>query len=69
MLEYRSNLRRCGYTMRFISTRTKFDQERGFYHQIYLARGSDHAANTYGDPSVARPDLIAARDGRIRRGH
>ncbi len=65
----RSTLRRCGYTMRFISTCTKFNPEHGYYHQIYLARGRDHAGNTYGDPSVARPDLIAAREGRIRRGH
>ena len=39
-----SNVRRCGYTMRFISTRVKFDQEKhGQYHHIYLARGRDHA--------------------------
>jgi len=65
----RSTLRRCGYTMRFISTHTKFNQEHAYYHQIYLARGRDRAGNTYGDPSVARPDLIAAREGRVRRGH
>ena len=65
----RSNDRRCGYIMRFISTRTRFNHERGYYHQIYLARGHDHAGNRYGDPTVARPDLMEARKGRIRKGH
>ena len=57
--------RRCGYTMRYISTRTRLldrDAHRGF--QIYLARGRDHAGNRYGDP--ARPNqawLDAHADG------
>lgn len=48
--------RRCGYTMRFISTRARFHPElnaEGRF-QIYLARGQDHAGNTYADP--ARPN-------------
>ncbi len=65
----RDTRRRCGYTMRFISTRTQFNSERGFYHQIYLARGRDHAGNVYCDPAAPRADLIEARNGRIRRGH
>lgn len=65
----RSPRRRCGYTMRFISTRTRFDAEAGHYHQIYLASGRDWAGNRYGDPAVPRPDLVAARQGRMRKGH
>ena len=35
-----SNLRRCGYTMRFMSSGVKFDSEKfGNYHNIYLVRG------------------------------
>jgi len=42
--------RRCGYTMRYISTRTRFNYEKITWHQIYLARGRDHAGNFYADP-------------------
>lgn len=58
----RSALRRCGYTMRFISTRVRFDDEKfGHFHQIYLARGRDHAGNRYADPTRAHEDLAANR--------
>jgi len=44
--------RRCGYTMRYMSTRVKFHEDsRRMRHQIYLARGRDHAGNRYGDPT------------------
>src|SRR4051794_8895747 len=47
-----SDIRRCGYTMRYMSTRVKMNEEytRPF-HQIYLARGRDHAGNQYADPT------------------
>ena len=57
-----STLRRCGFTMRYISTRVRFnDAGVGHKHQIFLARGRDHAGNVYADPSVAHPELIEAR--------
>jgi len=65
----RSQRRRCGYTMRFMSTEVKYNTEAGFYHQIYLARGKDIAGNVYGDPDKPRQDLIEARLARVRRGH
>jgi chlorinating enzyme len=47
-----SGMRRCGYTMRYMSTRVKFFEDaRRMKHQIYLARGRDHAGNQYGDPT------------------
>ncbi|MDX2024429.1 MAG: phytanoyl-CoA dioxygenase family protein [Deltaproteobacteria bacterium] len=61
--------RRFGYTMRYMSTAVKYNSDVGTYHQIYLARGRDLAGNTYGDPMKPRPDLVAARAGRIRKGH
>lgn len=64
-----STRRRFGYTMRYMSTAVKFNSDVGAYHQIYLARGRDVAGNMYGDPSKPRPDLVAARVGRIRKGH
>lgn len=65
-----SDKRRCGYTMRFMSTRTKFDSERqGQWHHIYLARGRDHAGNVYGDPTQSYPEKIARRVQDNKKGH
>jgi len=59
-----SNKRRCGYTMRYISTKTKFNQEKvGHYHGLYLLRGKDHAGNQYLDPSKRYPELVDNRKG------
>ncbi len=63
-----STARRCGYTMRYVSTATRFNQERdGHRHQFYLARGKDRAGNRYGDPTKNYPDLVKNRGNR--RGH
>lgn len=54
----RSKIRRCGYTMRYMSTRSKFNVEKyGNSHLIYLARGKDHAGNRYADPGRVYPDF------------
>jgi len=64
-----SELRRCGYTMRYISARTRFNREKHNYHQIYLARGRDRAGNVYGDPTQANHGLLADRMKRGKGGH
>jgi hypothetical protein len=65
-----SDIRRCGYTMRYISTRTKFQAaSRGWNFNIYLARGRDHAGNTYADPATIYTDLAKERAGRKTNGH
>jgi hypothetical protein len=57
-----SNIRRCGYTMRYISTAVKFDEEKhGIRHHIYLARGRDLAGNQYGDPSKTYQEKVEYR--------
>ena len=63
--------RRCGYTMRYITTRARFHPERshGGLHQLYLARGIDHAGNAYGDPSRPNQAWIDAHGFFIPRGH
>ncbi|MEV1006755.1 phytanoyl-CoA dioxygenase family protein [Streptomyces sp. NPDC049881] len=54
--------RRCGFTMRYISTDVRFNHEEvGDRHQIYLARGTDRAGNVYADPSRPSPELVANR--------
>jgi len=60
----RSNLRRCGYTMRFIPASVRFSPDGSRYpHQIYLARGQGHPDNVYADPTRNYPDLFEARMG------
>jgi chlorinating enzyme len=44
-------MRRCGYTMRYMPTTVKFTPSDDMDFAVYLARGKDHAGNTYGDPS------------------
>jgi hypothetical protein len=55
-----SNLRRCGWTIRFTSTAVKFGDFKGA-HQVYLARGRDLGGNTYASPGRRYPEVMAAR--------
>jgi hypothetical protein len=55
-----SNLRRCGWTLRFTSSAVKFNDFKGM-HQVYLARGRDRAGNTYADPTRAYPEVMKSR--------
>ena len=65
-----SDLRRCGYTMRYVSARTKFNQEKcGAWHHFYLARGEDHAGNVYGDPGKSYDHLARYREVSGKHGH
>ncbi|MDX2185506.1 MAG: phytanoyl-CoA dioxygenase family protein [Opitutaceae bacterium] len=62
-----SNIRRCGWTLRFCSTRSRFNQERfAGAHQVYLAKGRDLAGNVYADPTRAYPEVLAKR-GELSR--
>jgi hypothetical protein len=57
-----SNIRRCGLTIRFASTATKFNYEKfAGVHQVYLACGKDLGGNTYADPTRSYPELVARR--------
>ncbi|MEM8872637.1 MAG: phytanoyl-CoA dioxygenase family protein [Planctomycetota bacterium] len=59
-----SNMRRCGYTMRFIPASVLYEAKNHKWpHQIYLARGSGHPDNQYADPTRDYPDLFAQRFG------
>lgn len=66
----RSDRRRCGYTMRYVSTRCRWNPAANPTHQLYLARGRDHAGNVYGDPSKPAHAIAAARArANIKAGH
>jgi hypothetical protein len=65
-----SNIRRCGYTMRYISTRVKFNSEAWKEaHHIYLARGKDIAGNSYADPAKEYPEKARYREIHKKGGH
>ena len=50
-----STRRRCGYTMRYMSTAVKVlgEDKPDFRPYVYLARGKDVAGNRYADPTKA----------------
>lgn len=67
-----SQIRRCGWTLRFCSTRVKFDQERfNGMHQVYLAQGKDLGDNIYATPDRPYPEVMAKRgaSSRYRNAH
>jgi hypothetical protein len=67
-----SDIRRCGYTMRFTSTKVKFNQEKfAGAHQVYLAKGRDLGGNVYADPTRAYPEVLAKRgaSGKYKHSH
>jgi hypothetical protein len=65
-----SSIRRCGYTMRYMSAGVKLNSDMvGKFHNIYLARGRDRAGNTYGDPKKAYPELARFRAKHGKNGH
>jgi hypothetical protein len=67
-----SNIRRCGWTMRFCSTRVKFNQERfAGGHHVYLAKGRDLGGNSYADPTRSYPEVMRRRgeSSRYKNSH
>ena len=50
-------MRRCGFQMRYMPTTVKAKNHQG--HQMYLARGRDHAGNEYGDPTKVNEAHLA----------
>jgi hypothetical protein len=67
-----SSLRRCGWTLRFTSSKVKFNEERfAGGHLVYLAQGKDLGGNRYAEPTRAYPEVMAARgaSGRYRNSH
>jgi hypothetical protein len=64
-----SSIRRCGYTMRYMSTRVKLVEEKNPGHQIYLARGRDLAGNRYADPTRSYDELAQFREEKGIKVH
>ncbi|HEY1789170.1 MAG TPA: phytanoyl-CoA dioxygenase family protein [Verrucomicrobiae bacterium] len=64
-----SQLRRCGYTMRFMSTRMRLSDDAGEFHRIYLARGRDLANQSYADPGRVYDEVLRYRAAHGKNGH
>lgn len=67
-----SQIRRCGYTMRFTSSAVKFNEEMfAGAHQVYLARGRDLGGNRYADPTKSYPEVMTKRgnSGKYKNSH
>ena len=64
-----STLRRCGYTMRFMSSATLLSEKVREFHHIYLARGRDLANQPYADPTRSYEELLEARAAHGKNGH
>lgn len=64
-----SNIRRCGYTMRYISSATVLNENKRDFHQIYLARGRDLSGQPYADPQENAQWLIDKRAQAGKKGH
>ena len=64
-----SSLRRCGYTMRYISSGTKLNEKDFPWHQLYLASGQAHGVNQFADPNKAYHDLARYRSKHGKRVH
>ncbi len=64
-----SDIRRCGYTMRFMSSACRLSDKQREVHQIYLARGRDLAGQEYADPKKTAQHLIDLRAKTGRKGH
>lgn len=63
-------MRRCGYTMRYISARVKYTGHKDTDpFQIYLARGRDQAGNHYGDPAKPNHAWLEAHKDGFPAGH
>lgn len=62
-----SQIRRCGWTLRFASRACKFNNEKfAGAHQVYLAKGRDIGGNIYADPTKKYPEVMTARGASSR---
>jgi ectoine hydroxylase-related dioxygenase (phytanoyl-CoA dioxygenase family) len=62
-----SATRRCGYTLRYVSTRCKFDPN--YSTPKYLARGRDRAGNIFSDSTKAYIEMARFREKNVKHGH
>lgn len=64
-----SSKRRCGYTMRYMSTRCQQLEGSIPFHNVYLARGCDLCNQQYADPTKSYDELMERRKARRKGFH
>ncbi len=64
-----SSLRRCGFTIRYVSSHTKLNQVDFPWHQLYLAGGQGHGVNKFADTRKAYHDLARYHSKHGKRVH
>ncbi len=58
-----SGIRRCGWTLRFISAATRLNTEFADRQLMFLARGRNLAGQPLADPTRAHPEIMDKRKG------
>lgn len=64
-----SNLRRCGYTMRYMKTSSTIHPDFHRAQKVYLARGRALAENPWAEPGQILHDTITAREESGKKFH
>lgn len=66
-----SDMRRCGYTMRFASTKVRISGKFKDIQLMYLARGRmpEGREHEFADPTKAYPEVVEARRARGFKAH
>ncbi len=66
-----SELRRCGYTMRYMGSACALHPSHREHHQLYLARGRDLAKQpqNYADPTISYDEFMSTRIKKGKLGH
>ncbi len=64
-----SDMRRCGWTLRYARGDVKLNPELLAAHQMYPARGRNVTGQPLGDPSKAYPELLDGRKNQRVRFH
>ncbi len=66
-----SDIRRCGYTMRYMSSASTLNSTHREHHQLYLARGRDlsHQPQNYADPTKSYLEFMSYRIKKGKLGH
>lgn len=64
-----SNMRRCGYTMRYMGTHVKLNPDIYDLHKVYLARGKAKVDNPYADPEKTYGDIRKQREASQKKFH
>jgi len=64
-----SEIRRCGWTLRFCPAHVQLDPDSRGFHIVYQARGRNLCDQPLADPTRAYPEIMEARRARNVKSH